>query len=68
MRPSKTTLLLMLAAAAWITWFATALEVQHRRTQLLVPADYQRCVTVITGPLKPPPRPMHGSGPISEIA
>lgn len=67
MRPSKTTLLLMLAAAAWIAWFAAAVETQHRRSHLLVPADYQRCITINPGPLKPRPR-LSGGGPVSEIA
>lgn len=67
-RPSKTTLLLILAAAAWIAWFALALETQHRRSQLLVPADYQRCIKINPGPLAPPPRRLPGRGPVTEIA
>jgi hypothetical protein len=53
----KTTILLTIAALAWITWFVTAMWVQERQQALaLVNADFPLCVTVRPGPMGPPHR------------
>lgn len=61
---------LIIALFAVCAWIASENAVREQEQVLIsaTNADYQRCVTIRNGPLKPPRRRLNGAAPISEIS